>query len=281
MKSERLLKEERRIYFNNFFNRIIVMSPLHNTERRAYIEQHFEERGITNWEFQDAINYKLLTSDARKFLSSSGLLSEEGQPWLPLKNTQIVACLSLLQMLQKCRHNFWDKVLHVEDDVFFYENYEDLFYEAVMNLPDDWDALHFYSHIPVGCGNFNDAYREKINDYIYKGFSEGSGAICIGFNRRAIELMFTRIFPIDSGIDGIVNTASGNWYYRHEEYTAYICKNFMCYENRSLPNTHKAADITERGANDAHIIPPHMTTDKQKKELESLAKTQWRREGAK
>jgi hypothetical protein len=259
---------------NKFFDKIFVMSPKHNKARRAYIEGHFQERGITNWEFHDAIDYKLLTKEARTFLSSSGLLLEEGYPWLPLNDTQVVACLSFMQMLLKAKHNHCERILHLEDDVFFYKDYDVLFDEAISNLPDDWDAIHFYSHIPIGSKKYNDEYREKINDHIHKGFSEGSGALCIGYNRRAIDLMFTRIFPLESGIDGVANTASGNWYHRHEEYTAYICSKFLCKENKNLPNTHDKVSKGKptRKADDNHIIPPHMTTEEEKKQLEEEAK---------
>jgi GR25 family glycosyltransferase involved in LPS biosynthesis len=255
---------------NTFFDKIFVMSPANNTERREYINKHFYERGITNWEFHDAIDYRLLTAEARIFLGKSGLLSEEGHPWLPLNDTQIVACLSFMQMLLKAKGCRYQRILHVEDDIYFYDDYETLFDTAVSNLPDDWDAVHFYSHIPVGSQKFNDSYREKINSEIYKGFSEGSGALCIGYNRRAVNLMFTRVFPIDSGIDGIANTASGNWYEGHEDYIAYICKNFICRENRKLPNSHSGATKSKndtRKAQDEHLIPPHMTTNKEKEKL--------------
>jgi len=246
------------------------MSPANNTERREYINKHFYERGITNWEFHDAIDYRLLTAEARIFLGKSGLLSEEGHPWLPLNDTQIVACLSFMQMLLKAKGCRYQRILHVEDDIYFYDDYETRFDKAVSNLPNDWDAIHFYSHIPIDSQKFNDIYREKINSEIYKGFSEGSGALCIGYNRRAVNLMFTRVFPIDSGIDGIANTASGNWYEGHEDYIAYICKNFICRENRKLPNSHSGATKSKndtRKAQDEHLIPPHMTTNKEKEKL--------------
>ena len=183
----------------------------------------------------------------------------------------------MLKMFLKFKHNHWERVLHVEDDVFFYEDYQDKFHESMKYLPEDWDAVHFYSHIPTGCGKFNDVYRKKINDYFHKGFSEGSGSLCIGFTRRAIELMFTRIFPIDSGIDGVVNTVSGNWYHGHEDYSAYIINDFVCQPNRTLPNSHKKInkDNTEtRKASDADIIPPHMTSDEEKKDLRKLAESE-------
>ena len=246
------------------------MSPLHNKERREYISKHFYEKGITNWEFHDAIDYRLLTAEARAFLGKSGLLSEEGRPWLPLNDTQIVACLSFMQMLLKAKDCFYNKILHVEDDIYFYDDYEILFNKAVSDLPDDWDAVHFYSHVPVGSQKFNDSYREKINSEIYKGFSEGSGAACIGYNKRAIDLMFTRVFPIDSGIDGVANTVSGNWYDGHEDYIAYICKNFICRTNDELPNSHssvKKGEVRLRKAQDDHIIPPHMTSSEEKENL--------------
>lgn len=246
------------------------MSPLHNKERREYINEHFYKRGITNWEFHDAIDYKLLTKEARAFLGESGLLLEEGNPWLPLNNTQIVACLSFMKMLLKAKYRRYQKILHVEDDIYFYNDYSELFDQAASNLPEDWDAVHFYSHVPVGSNKFNDLHREKINDKIYKGFSEGSGAVCIGYNARAIDLMFTRVFPIDSGIDGIANTVSGNWYEGHENYIAYICKNFICRTNNNLPNSHSRATKNKkdsRKAQDNHLIPPHMTTNEEKKKL--------------
>ena len=249
------------IDINKFFDKIIVLSPERNIARRRHITNHFHERGITNWQFFTAMDYKFITKEVRDCLHHAGYLAESGAPYLPLPRTEISCRLSFTSMLIHARSKCFNRILFIEDDIIVNEDYAETFDQIISHVPDDWDTIHFHSHQKVGSGEYNDVYRQKINKYIYKGFSEGAGSLCVGFTKRCIDYMIGKSFPIHGGIDGLTNTASGNWFKDNDEYVAYISTNFMCMDFKEVA-AGGAIDIPEELYSSHRGISPELDAEK-------------------
>jgi len=93
-------------------------------------------------------------------------------------------------------------------------------------VPDDWDIIHFHSHVDIGSGKHYDSNRKKMSEHVWRGYLEGEGSVCYAINRRAANFLLTGAFPVRYLLDGFLNKLTRPSL--SLEYHGYVCHPFIC-----------------------------------------------------
>lgn len=70
-------------------------------------------------------------------------------------------------IIDKSNKNNFESILILEDDVEFHENLNDLFFDMINQVPDDWDILFLGSNYSLN-NHWQKEPVEKITDNVYK-----------------------------------------------------------------------------------------------------------------
>jgi len=137
---------------NLIVDKVFVITTL-NSDRVNYIKNHLNKNNI-EFDFFVAPDIKIITN--------SILVNDGGD----LKNKNHRALLSLISsfvsIVEFAKIKKIDKVCIIEDDCFFYKNWQDKLNTFINNLPEDWDLLNVGYH-PL---HDTDTIKERYNDYV-------------------------------------------------------------------------------------------------------------------
>ena len=173
---------------NNYFDKIIFINLDRRQDRWKQVLEEFRQNKITNFE---------------RFSAVDGNSIPNKTDWLT--GARIACCLSHAAVLQKMIDNNWQRILILEDDAKFIENYERRFQKRIPQIPEDFDILYF-------CGN-NPQIISKTSTHVYKishCLSTGAYAISLNFAKSMID----NILRADEAVDIIYknNTPDYNCY---------------------------------------------------------------------
>lgn len=164
---------------NDFFDKVYVISISTALDRREKISNHLNQHNI-NFEFFDA--YEITRS--QKYLISLGLFTREYQV-KPHKWWARFGCfLSHQMVLKKAMDEGLEKVLILEDDVFFKDDFFSHFPIYVNELPTNWPIVMFGYYVFGFTNKHNVSF--KISEHIYT-LTEVHGAHAIGYNLKSNE----------------------------------------------------------------------------------------------
>jgi len=212
--------------FDAAFDHIYVISLASSSSRRAYIREHFNEIGITRYEFFDGVVGADLDLDDRK---ASGMLEDKPQTHggVDLLPGEVGASWSHIEVYNDAVERGFDRVMVCEDDIRFRDDANERLTLYLEEVPADWDIIHFQSLRAVGSGGEWDARRKRLTEHVYRGYNEGAGASCYALTRRCIEFLLRHAFPINKAPDGLTNWPTG-WWEACRGYKGYIVDPLLC-----------------------------------------------------
>ena len=156
---------------NDFFDKVVVINLDRRTDRMEKLDTQLQELGI-QYERFSAIDGKNLEID-------------------PI----VAGNQSHLKVLQKYLQQ---RVLILEDDALFVNDFQAKFDEAIQHLPADWDILYLGALVDPKTGKLI-----KTNDHWSKQIvSTGAQAYCVNPNKMAvvIEKLIGYEWYIDIGL---------------------------------------------------------------------------------
>jgi GR25 family glycosyltransferase involved in LPS biosynthesis len=131
---------------NDYFDKVVVINLDKRTDRLEKITKQLDELGIT-------------------FERFSAIDGTDKMPILAGKDSHI----------QVWKDNLGKRVLVLEDDAFFVDNFQERFDEVIQTLPEDWDVFYLGALLDKRTGKVikvnNDWYRQVV--------STGTQAYCI------------------------------------------------------------------------------------------------------
>lgn len=133
---------------NEFFDKVVVINLDRRTDRMEKLDSQLKELGIQYKRFS-AVDGKKLNIDP------------------------IVA--GLKSHLQVMKDNSGKKVLVLEDDAYFVEDFNEKFDKVMQTLPEDWDIFYLGALLPKDVGQINMVNRH----WGLQVLTTGSQAYCI------------------------------------------------------------------------------------------------------
>jgi GR25 family glycosyltransferase involved in LPS biosynthesis len=151
---------------NDYFDKVVVINLDKRTDRLEKITKQLDDLGIT-------------------FERFSAIDGTGKVPMLAGKDSHI----------QVWKDNLGKKILVLEDDAFFVDNFQERFDEVIQTLPEDWDVFYLGALLDKKTGKVikvnNDWYRQVV--------STGTQAYCI--NPRIMQYCIDAIEVYDGYID--------------------------------------------------------------------------------
>ena len=151
---------------NDYFDKVVVINLDKRTDRLEKITKQLDELGIT-------------------FERFSAIDGTDKMPILAGKDSHI----------QVWKDNLGKRVLVLEDDAFFVDNFQERFDEVIQTLPEDWDVFYLGALLDKRTGKVikvnNDWYRQVV--------STGTQAYCI--NPDIMQYCIDAIEVYDGYID--------------------------------------------------------------------------------
>ncbi len=113
-----------------------------------------------------------------------------------INNGQLGCLLSHLSIISDSIYNQYDRILILEDDTIFKNNFLQLFSRLIGHLPNEWDMLYL-------CGNHFGG-REYVNEYIYRSYGTLS-TNAYAINHSIIRKIYNALIkqPYEKPIDSI------------------------------------------------------------------------------
>jgi len=133
-----------------------------------------------------------------------------------INNGQLGCLLSHLYIIGDAINNQYHRILILEDDTIFKDNFLELFSRLVGYLPDQWDMLYL-------CGNHFGG-REYVNEYVYRSYgtlSTNAYAINQSIIFKIYDLLTQQ--PYQQPIDSIYCSL-------HPNITTYSSAANICYQ---------------------------------------------------
>lgn len=136
--------------FNEFFDKIFVINLKDSKDRLRKVSRQYKNRDI-KFDVYNAIDGRCDTvancNDKQRALSKRygvmyGNRIKSPKERLPVSSLTLAQRLIYIEMIRRG----WERVLISEDDVWLGSDIEERFYNAICELPDDWDMLY------LGCG---------------------------------------------------------------------------------------------------------------------------------
>jgi GR25 family glycosyltransferase involved in LPS biosynthesis len=151
---------------NDYFDKVVVINLDKRTDRLEKITKQLDELGIT-------------------FERFSAIDGTDKMPILAGKDSHV----------QVWKDNLGKKILVLEDDAFFVDNFQERFDEVIQTLPEDWDVFYLGALLDKKTGKVikvnNDWYRQVV--------STGTQAYCI--NPDIMQYCIDAIEVYDGYID--------------------------------------------------------------------------------
>jgi GR25 family glycosyltransferase involved in LPS biosynthesis len=167
-------------YVNDYFDdHIFCINLAERTDRLALCKAEFEKHGLIVQRFE-GIQRTLRERQGKALLSTK--FGEEG------------CLLSHLALLELMVEKGWQRMLILEDDVEFREDFQWLFENAVLDgkVPEDWDMLYLGAH------NFTKPI--PINDVVSRctrSYTTSSYAVTLSAAKRLIPLLRASTKQVD------------------------------------------------------------------------------------
>lgn len=136
--------------FNQFFDKIFVINLKDAKDRLRKVSKQYKDKDI-KFDVYNAIDGRCDTindcNDKQRMLYTRygvmyGNRIKSPKERLPVSSLTLAQRLIYIEMIKRD----WQRVLISEDDVWLSPNIEELFYNAIRQLPEDWDMLY------LGCG---------------------------------------------------------------------------------------------------------------------------------
>ena len=177
---------------NQYFENVFVISTVENTGRQKYVMDYLNNLGV---------KYNLRIAPPKKFFEGR-LCDDFVRGWDQnsyLCNGNISLKLCYASIFSECIYNNINKLLILEDDILFENDYETKFDNFMTHIPNDWDHLNIGYH--EGKNLFGAWRFENINEYV--ALSETSYTThAVAFRgadtlRRITDKIVTSNIPID------------------------------------------------------------------------------------
>lgn len=136
---------------NEYFDAIYCVTLDRRPDRKAQAEEEFAKHNITV-EFISGVDG--LTLDV------TGMQSGDGTP---VSKGDLGCSMSHLKVARLCKERGHKRVLVLEDDAVFHDDFNSLFTEYLPEVPENWDFLY------LG-GNHDKGGMEKVSEHISKIF---------------------------------------------------------------------------------------------------------------
>lgn len=121
---------------NQYFDKVYVITTALETNRQFY---------ILNYLYENDIIYNLRTSVPHTFLQNYKIRDLWGSD-RTTNSKETSLCLCYLSIFKECLYNKTFKILILEDDIIFEDNYIDKFIRFMSSIKDDWNILNFGFH---------------------------------------------------------------------------------------------------------------------------------------
>ena len=178
---------------NDFFDKIYCINLPERTDKWKECEDEFNKHNLIVEKY-----------DALKGYKKNTLLA--GEVGLILTNIEI---------LKDAITNNYNKILILEDDVIFNDDFNEKFESKISDLPDDWETLHLGGNhfFDRGLGKFksinNDinfiingnTYRELDNDICTTAWSQTTHAV--GVHSNIFNELLTSALKLERQIDNV------------------------------------------------------------------------------
>jgi GR25 family glycosyltransferase involved in LPS biosynthesis len=162
---------------NKFFNKIFVINSKNRIDRYKNMVKRFLDLGLlkqahissASMEFNEKYRFEAILGGQ----INSQNLNFGDKPFKTLNQGEVGCFLSHVTIYKMIKEHKWDKVLILEDDAKFCNNFQEEFDKALKNVPDDWDMIY------LGQWNYDSlkntktisgktaALKENICDNIY------------------------------------------------------------------------------------------------------------------
>lgn len=137
----------------NYFDKIYVISDKKNIERRRYIDNLLTNFNI-GFEFFDAVMGESLSDDEIQKVYDEEKAKNHKTIKRSLTRPEIGCALSHIHIYEEIISESMNNTLILEDDIKLVESNISKIYEAIEELPTDWDLLYLgtlnhYDHAPL------------------------------------------------------------------------------------------------------------------------------------
>jgi len=206
--------------------------------RKEYIQDHFRDCDIENYEFvrsitpddlslKDKVRFKFLWDvDATK--PPDTFKKPTGSPY-PLSLGEVCCSYGHLKAYKTAIAAGCSNFLVIEDDAILNKDLVAHALDWKQFIPTDWSILHLHSWRPFDSKREPAlvAQRKQVNDYFYTSYREYGGTVCYALTASAAMALLSNYYPISLPSDGIISTLSANIFAR-KFYGSYVMSPFLC-----------------------------------------------------
>ena len=204
---------------DSIFDAIFVISLATSLERRWSVERSFGRIHCRSYELVDAVDGNELDLDELETKSRLTYCEYQNRSLLP---GEVGCYLSHVKVWELIRDRRMETALVCEDDIEFSTDAARLFTLFMMEVPSDWDIVHFHSHR----GHAADAgKRRRVSRHVLEGWNESHGTLCYAINARCAAFLLEHACPIRDPVDGLTNWPTSDWC---RGYKGYIVDPFPC-----------------------------------------------------
>ena len=146
---------------NQYFDKVIYINSKSRIDRYRNMLKRLPTLGIDAERFEAILGGAL---DTRKF--------DFGISQKNLNNAEIGCFQSHRTLYKRAMDEGIDKLLILEDDALFCENFNEIFAESIKYVPDDWQMLYFgqfnYDVVDKISGSKTEAVKDHVGGNVYK-----------------------------------------------------------------------------------------------------------------
>ena len=189
-------KKEKIIPYNNqninsFFDKIFIVNMRRDKKKKIKMLEYLDFFNITNFEFIEAY-------DGKKLNQNNEYKQLLNKPLNKISNFGELGCLlshkSILEIAKKRGYKKW---LHLEDDVIFNKDFNQIFSKNMKCVPKCWDILYLGSTQAY----WRENNVENVNNSIYKA-NISCGTFAFAVSNTNIDFILNRFkmlcYPSDS-----------------------------------------------------------------------------------
>tara|TARA_R110002051_G_scaffold176887_1_gene246893 strand:+ start:149 stop:916 length:768 start_codon:yes stop_codon:yes gene_type:complete len=201
--------------------------------RKEYIEDHFADCNIDNYEFVRSITPENL------FINKQARFKQLWKSWIfqgnypnspyPMSVTELCCSYGHLKAYRNAIRQGVKTFLVVEDDACLDVDLCKNALDWKQYIPSSWDIIHFHSWRDFAGTRERDLvkHRKQINDYFYTGYQEYGGTVCYSLTVDSAKHLLSKYYPITNASDGIISTLSGTTFTR-QFFNTYVFYPFLC-----------------------------------------------------
>jgi len=121
---------------NEYFDKVYVITTSIETDRQSYISNYLNKNNII-YNLRTSVPYTFLQNYPIRDLWNSDRITN---------SKEISLCLCYLSIFKECLYNKTYKILILEDDIVFENDYIEKFIKFMSSVKDNWDILNFGYH---------------------------------------------------------------------------------------------------------------------------------------